>query len=248
MSKIISRMLVLGLLVSFVQAQQPPRDIDKAGNKATDVKSEAKDQNKAQDKDNKATGDHDFESMQGARIGGDAPDGGVVIPSKVGHNRDVRSEAKNQNKAPEQDNKGAGGREHRGRLQDIEEDAQSSVGADTRVSSDKKGAKGVTKGSPNMAPSARVSGDRQLAGTQNTSASASGKKARKGALGRFFSRLTGGGAEKVDGGKSGAAQPAGDGQAQPSGGQGQQPQGQQPKGDKGAPAPKPQGPDDGGGR
>ena len=52
--------------------------------------------------------------------------------------------------------------------------------------------------------------------------------------------------EKVDGGKSGAAQPAGDGQAQPSGGQGQQPQGQQPKGDKGAPAPKPQ--DDGGGR
>ena len=238
-------MLVLGLLVSFVQAQQPPRDIDKDAHKATkDVKSGAKNQNKAQDKDNKATGDHDFESMQGARIGGDAPDGGVVIPSKVGHNRDVRSEAKNQNKAPEQDNKGAGGREHRGRLQDIEEDAQSSVGADTRVSSDKKGAKGVTKGSPNMAPSARVSGDRQLAGTQNTSASASGKKARKGALGRFFSRLTGGGAEKVDGGKSGAAQPAGDGQAQPSGGQGQQPQGQQPKGDKGAPAPKQQ--DDGG--
>jgi hypothetical protein len=185
-------MLVLGLLVSFVQAQQPPRDIDKDAHKAT---------------------------------------------------KDVKSEAKNQNKAPEQDNKGAGGREHRGRLQDIEEDAQSSVGADTRVSSDKKGAKGVTKGSPNMAPSARVSGDRQLAGTQNTSASASGKKARKGALGRFFSRLTGGGGEKVDGGKTGAVQPAGDGQDQPSGGQGQQ-----PKGDKGAPAPKPQGPDDGGGR
>ncbi len=101
MSKIISRMLVLGLLVSFVQAQQPPRDIDKDAHKATkDVKSGAKNQNKAQDKDNKATGDHDFESMQGARIGGDAPDGGVVIPSKVGHNRDVRSEAKNQNKAP----------------------------------------------------------------------------------------------------------------------------------------------------
>lgn len=192
MSKIISRMLVLGLLVSFVQAQQPPRDIDKDAHKAT---------------------------------------------------KDVKSEAKNQNKAPEQDNKGAGGREHRGRLQDIEEDAQSSVGADTRVSSDKKGAKGVTKGSPNMAPSARVSGDRQLAGTQNTSASASGKKARKGALGRFFSRLTGGGGEKVDGGKTGAVQPAGDGQDQPSSGQGQQ-----PKGDKGAPAPKPQGPDDGGGR
>ena len=192
MSKIISRMLVLGLLVSFVQAQQPPRDIDKDAHKAT---------------------------------------------------KDVKSEAKNQNKAPEQDNKGAGGREHRGRLQDIEEDAQSSVGADTRVSSDKKGAKGVTKGSPNMAPSARVSGDRQLAGTQNTSASASGKKARKGALGRFFSRLTGGGGEKVDGGKTGAVQRAGDGQDQPSSGQGQQ-----PKGDKGAPAPKPQGPDDGGGR
>ena len=120
MSKIISRMLVLGLLVSFVQAQQPPRDIDKAGNKATDVKSEAKDQNKAQDKDNKAAGDHDMEALQGAR------------------------------------------------LQDIEGDAQSSV----TQGSAKKGAKGVTKGSPNMAPSARVSGDRQLAGTQNTSASA----------------------------------------------------------------------------
>lgn len=193
MSKIISRMLVLGLLVSFVQAQQPPRDIDKAGNKATDVKSEAKDQNKAQDKDNKATGDHDMNALQGAR------------------------------------------------LQDLDGDAQS--GAATQGSAKGKG--GVSsKGSPNMAPSARVSGDRQLAGTQNTSASPSGKKARKGALGRFFSRLTGGGAEKVDGGKSGAAQPAGDGQAQPSGGQGQQPQGQQPKGDKGAPAPKQQ--DDGG--
>ena len=192
MSKIISRMLVLGLLVSFVQAQQPPRDIDKAGNKATDVKSEAKDQNKAQDKDNKATGDHDMNALQGAR------------------------------------------------LQDLEGDAQS--GAATQGSAKGKG--GVSsKGSPNMAPSARVSGDRQLAGTQNTSASASGKKARKGALGRFFSRLTGGGGEKVDGGKTGAVQRAGDGQDQPSSGQGQQ-----PKGDKGAPAPKPQGPDDGGGR
>ena len=193
MSKIISRMLVLGLLVSFVQAQQPPRDIDKAGNKATDVKSEAKDQNKAQDKDNKAAGDHDMESLQGAR------------------------------------------------LQDIEGDAQSSV----TQGSAKKGAKGVTKGSPNMAPSARVSGDRQLAGTQNTSASPSGKKARKGALGRVFSRIFGGGGEKVDGGsagKEGAAQPASDGQDQPSAGQGYQ----QPKGDKGAAGPKPQ--DDGGGR
>ena len=185
MSKIISRMLVLGLLGSFVQAQQPPRDIDKDAHKAT---------------------------------------------------KDVKSGAKNQNKAPEQDNIGAGGREHRGRLQDIEEDAQSSVGADTRVSSDKKGAKGVTKGSPNMAPSARVSGDRQLAGTKNTSAS--GKAVKKGGLGRIFSRIFGG-AGKVDGGKSGAAQPAGDEQDQPSGGQGQQ-----PKGDKGAPAPKQQ--DDGG--
>ena len=191
MSKIISRMLVLGLLVSFVQAQQPPRDIDKDAHKANkDVKSEAKHQNKAQDKDNKAAGDHDMESLQGAR------------------------------------------------LQDIEGDAQSSV----TQGSAKKGAKGVTKGSPNMAPSARVSGDRQLAGTSNTSASPSGKKARKGALGRVFSRIFGGGGEKVDGseGKTGA-QRASDGQDQPSGGQGQQ-----PKGDKGAPAPKPQ--DDGGGR
>ena len=191
-------MLVLGLLVSFVQAQQPPRDIDKAGNKATDVKSEAKDQNKAQDKDNKAAGDHDMNALQGAR------------------------------------------------LQDLEKDTQIGGSNDPNIQkkgSDKKGAKGVSKGSPNMAPSARVSGDRQLAGTQNTSASASGKKARKGALGRFFSRLTGGGGEKVDGGKTGAVQRAGDGQDQPSSGQGQQ-----PKGDKGAPAPKPQGPDDGGGR
>ena len=192
MSKIISRMLVLGLLVSFVQAQQPPRDIDKDGHKANkDVKSEAKHQNKAQDKDNKAAGDHDMESLQGAR------------------------------------------------LQDIEGDAQSSV----TQGSAKKGAKGVTKGSPNMAPSARVSGDRQLAGTRNTSASPSGKKARKGALGRVFSRIFGGGGEKVDGseGKTGA-QRASDGQDQPSGGQGQQ----QPKGNKGAPGPKSQ--DDGGGR
>jgi len=191
MSKIISRMLVLGLLVSFVQAQQPPRDIDKDAHKANkDVKSEAKHQNKAQDKDNKAAGDHDMESLQGAR------------------------------------------------LQDIEGDAQSSV----TQGSAKKGAKGVTKGSPNMAPSARVSGDRQLAGTQNTSASPSGKKARKGALGRVFSRIFGGGGEKVDGseGKTGA-QRASDGQDQPSGGQGQQ-----PKGNKGAPGPKSQ--DDGGGR
>ena len=191
MSKIISRMLVLGLLVSFVQAQQPPRDIDKDAHKANkDVKSEAKHQNKAQDKDNKAAGDHDMNALQGAR------------------------------------------------LQDLDGDAQS--GAATQGSAKGKG--GVSKGSPNMAPSARVSGDRQLAGTQNTSASPSGKKARKGALGRVFSRIFGGGGEKVDGseGKTGA-QRASDGQDQPSGGQGQQ-----PKGNKGAPGPKSQ--DDGGGR
>ena len=96
-----------------------------------------------------------------------------------------------------------------------------------------------------MAPSARVSGDRQLSGTRNTSASTSGKKARKGAFSRVFSRIFGGG-EKVDGasagkGKEGASQPASGGQDRPSGSQGYQ----QPK-DKGAPAPKPQ--DDGGGR
>ena len=195
MSKIISRMLVLGLLVSFVQAQAPSRDIDKDAHKATksDVKS---DQNKAQD------------------------------------------------------NKGAGDREHRGRLQDVEKDSQISGSNDPNIQkkgSDKKGAKGVTKGSPNMAPNARVSGDRQLAGTKNTSAS--GKGVKKGTLGRMFSRIFGG-ATKVDGGKSGAAQPKGDGQDQPSGGQGQpsgSQGGQQPKGDKGAPGPKQQGPDDNGG-
>ena len=187
-------MLVLGLLVSFVQAQQPPRDIDKDAHKATkDVKSGAKNQNKAQDKDNKATGDHDFESMQGARIGDNMPDG-------VSSDYDQKHET---------------------------------------VAKTDKGEKGVSKGSQNMTPSARVSGSRQLAGTKNTSAS--GKAVKKGGLGRIFSRIFGG-AEKVDGGKSGAAQPAGDGQDQPSGGQGQQ-----PKGDKGAPAPKPQGQDDNGG-
>ena len=178
-------MLVLGLLVSFVQAQAPSRDIDKDAHKAT--------------------------------------------------KSDVKSESKAQ------DNKGAGDREHRGRLQDVEKDSQTSGSNDPNIQkkgSDKKGAKGVSKGSPNMAPNARVSGDRQLAGTKNTSAS--GKGVKKGTLGRMFSRIFGG-ATKVDGGKSGAAQPKGDGQDQPSGGQGQQ-----PKGDKGAPGPKSQ--DDGGGR
>ena len=177
-------MLVLGLLVSFVQAQAPSKNIDKEAHKAT---------------------------------------------------KDVREEAKDKA------NKTVSGQDA-ARLQDLEGDAQSS---ETKASA-KKGKKGVTKGSPNMAPSARVSGDRQLAGTRNTSASPSGKKARKGALGRVFSRIFGGG-EKVDGasagkaGKDGAAQPASGGQDRPSGGQGYQ----QPK-DKSAPAPKPQ--DDGGGR
>ena len=185
-------MLVLGLLVSFVQAQQPPRDIDKDAHKATkDVKSGAKNQNKAQDKDNKATGDHDFESMQGARIGDDMPDG-------VSSDYDQKHETVAKT-----------GKSKAGKLE------------------------------PGVAKSARVSGSRQLAGTKNTTAS--GKAVKKGGLGRIFSRIFGG-AEKVDGGKSGAAQPAGDGQDQPSGGQGQQ-----PKGDKGAPGPKPQGQDDNGG-
>ena len=173
-------MLVLGLLVSFVQAQTPSKDIDKDAHKA---------------------------------------------------NKDVREEAKNKA------NKAVGGQDmDAARLQDLEGDTQS--GAATQGSAKGKGGP-KSKGSPNMAPSARVSGDRQLAGTKNTSAS--GKAVKKGGLGRIFSRIFGG-AEKVDGGKSGAAQPAGDGQDQPSGGQGQQ-----PKGDKGAPGPKPQGPDDGGG-
>ena len=187
-------MLVLGLLVSFVQAQEPSRDIDKDAHKATkDVKGGAKTQNKAQDKDNKAAGDHDMNALQGAR------------------------------------------------LQDLEEDAQSSVGVDTRVSSDKKGAKGVTKGSPNMAPSARVSGDRQLAGTKNTSAS--GKAVKKGGLGRIFSRIFGG-AEKVDGGKSASKEPAA---GQSHGGQSPN-QDPKEKDDGSRPGPKVEGPpNDGGG-
>lgn len=233
MNKIISRMLVLGLLISFVQAQQPPRDIDKDAHKATkDVKSGAKNQNKAQDKDNKATGDHDFEAMQGSRITGDGqPDGGVVIPSKGGLKKPGH--------------KGGGklepGVDASSRTGDNMPDGVSSDYDQKHetVAKTDKGEKGVSKGSQNMTPSARVSGSRQLAGTKNTTAS--GKAVKKGGLGRIFSRIFGG-AEKVDGGKSGAAQPAGDGQDQPSGGQGQQ-----PKGDKGAPGPKPQGQDDNGG-
>ena len=178
-------MLVLGLLVSFVQAQAPSKNIDKEAHKAT---------------------------------------------------KDVREEAKDKA------NKTVSGQDA-ARIQDLE---GSDVQSRASKGSAKKGANGVTKGSPSMAPSARVSGDRQLAGTRNTSASPSGKKARKGALGRVFSRIFGGG-EKVDGasagkGKEGAAQPASGGQDRPSGGQGYQ----QPKGDKGAAGPKPQ--DDGGGR
>ena len=190
MNKIISRMLVLGLLVSFVQAQEPSRDIDKDAHKATkDVKGGAKSQNKAQDKDNKAAGDHDMNALQGAR------------------------------------------------LQDLEGDAQS--GAATQGSAKGKG--GTSKGSPNMAPSARVSGDRQLAGTKNTSAS--GKAVKKGGLGRIFSRIFGG-AQKVDGGKSASKEPAA----------GQSPGGQSPsqdpkeKDDGSRPGPKVEGPpNDGGG-
>ena len=241
MSKIISRMLVLGLLVSFVQAQQPPRDIDKDAHKATkDAKSEAKNQNKAQDKDNKAAGDHDFEAMQGARIGGDAPDGGVVIPTKVGLKKPGH--------------KGGGklepGVAASSRMGDDMPDGESSQYEQRHETVAKTGkSEGKLKGMGDRSgatASARVSNDRQLAGTQNTSASPSGKKARKGALGRFFSRLAGGG-QKVDGGgKAGAAQqPAGGGQDRPGSGQAHQ-EPQQPKGDKGAPAPKPQ--DDGGGR
>ena len=228
-------MLVLGLLVSFVQAQQPPRDIDKDAHKATkDVKSGAKNQNKAQDKDNKATGDHDFEAMQGSRITGDGqPDGGVVIPSKGGLKKPGH--------------KGGGklepGVDASSRTGDNMPDGVSSDYDQKHetVAKTDKGEKGVSKGSQNMTPSARVSGSRQLAGTKNTTAS--GKAVKKGGLGRIFSRIFGG-AEKVDGGKSGAAQQqpkAGDGQDRPSGNQGHQ----EPKGQKGPAAAKQQ--DDGGG-
>ena len=198
MNKIISRMLVLGLLVSFVQAQAPSRDIDKDAHKASkDVKNEPKDK-AANANAGKATSV--LGVKESSRIGDNMPDG---VTSDYGQRHETV--------------------------------APPSAKAD-------KGAKGVSKGSQNMAPSARVSGDRQLAGHTDGSASQSGKKKSRGALGRVFSRIFGGGGEKVDGseGKTGA-QRAGDGQDQPSGGQGQQ-----PKGNKGAPGPKSQ--DDGGGR
>ena len=199
MNKIISRMLVLGLLVSFAQAQAPSRDIDKDAHKATKVdKKEAKDKAADAAKANKAASV--VGNKESSRIGDDMPDG---VTSDYGQRHETV--------------------------------APPSAKAD-------KGAKGVSKNSQNIGPAARVTGDRQLAGHTDGSASPSGKKARKGGLGRVFSRIFGGGGEKVDGseGKTGA-QRAGDGQDQPSGGQGQQ-----PKGDKGAPGPKSQ--DDGGGR
>jgi len=198
MNKIISRMLVLGLLVSFVQAQAPSRDIDKDAHKATkDVKNEPKDK-AANANAGKATSV--LGVKEASRIGDDMPDG---VTSDYGQRHETV--------------------------------APPSAKAD-------KGAKGVSKSSQNIGPSARVTGDRQLAGHTDGSASQSGKKKSRGALGRVFSRIFGGGGEKVDGseGKTGA-QRAGDGQDQPSGGQGQQ-----PKGNKGAPGPKSQ--DDGGGR
>jgi len=199
MNKIISRMLVLGLLVSFVQAQAPSRDIDKDAHKASkDVKNEPKDKaaNANAGKASSVIG-----VKQSSRIGDDMPDG-------VTSDYDQRHETV----------------------------APPSAKAD-------KGAKGVSKSSQNIGPAARVTGDRQLAGHTDKSASQSGKK--QGGLRGVFSRIFGGGGQKVDGGgKSGAAQQpkAGDGQDRPSGNQGHQ----EPKGQKGPAAAKQQ--DDGGGR
>jgi len=192
-------MLVLGLLVSFVQAQAPSRDIDKDAHKASkDVKNEPKDKaaNANAGKASSVIG-----VKQSSRIGDDMPDG-------VTSDYDQRHETV----------------------------APPSAKAD-------KGAKGVSKNSQNIGPAARVTGDRQLAGHTDKSASQSGKK--QGGLRGVFSRIFGGGGQKVDGGgKSGAAQQpkAGDGQDRPSGNQGHQ----EPKGQKGPAAAKQQ--DDGGGR
>ena len=198
MNKIISRMLVLGLLVSFVQAQAPSRDIDKDAHKASkDVKNEPKDK-AANANAGKATSV--LGVKEASRIGDEMPDG---VTSDYGQRHETV--------------------------------APPSAKAD-------KGAKGVSKGSQNIGPAARVTGDRQLAGHTDKSASQSGKK--QGGLRGVFSRIFGGGGQKVDGGgKSGAAQQpkAGDGQDRPSGNQGHQ----EPKGEKGPAAPKPQ---DGGGR
>ena len=192
-------MLVLGLLVSFVQAQAPSRDIDKDAHKASkDVKNEPKDK-AANANAGKATSV--IGVKQSSRIGDDMPDG-------VTSDYDQRHETV----------------------------APPSAKAD-------KGAKGVSKSSQNIGPAARVTGDRQLAGHTDKSASQSGKK--QGGLRGVFSRIFGGGGQKVDGGgKPGAAQQpkAGDGQDRPSGNQGHQ----EPKGQKGPAAAKQQ--DDGGGR
>ena len=199
MNKIISRMLVLGLLVSFVQAQAPSRDIDKDAHKASkDVKNEPKDKaaNANAGKASSVLG-----VKEASRIGDDMPDG---VTSDYGQRHETV--------------------------------APPSAKAD-------KGAKGVSKSSQNIGPAARVTGDRQLAGHTDKSASQSGKK--QGGLRGVFSRIFGGGGQKVDGGgKSGAAQQpkAGDGQDRPSGNQGHQ----EPKGQKGPAAAKQQ--DDGGGR
>ena len=199
MNKIISRMLVLGLLVSFVQAQAPSRDIDKDAHKASkDVKNEPKDK-AANANAGKATSV--LGVKEASRIGDDMPDG---VTSDYGQRHETVA-------AP-------------------------SAKRD-------KGAKGVSKSSQNIGPAARVTGDRQLAGHTDKSASQSGKK--QGGLRGVFSRIFGGGGQKVDGGgKSGAAQQpkAGDGQDRPSGNQGHQ----EPKGQKGPAAAKQQ--DDGGGR
>ena len=192
-------MLVLGLLVSFVQAQAPSRDIDKDAHKASkDVKNEPKDK-AANANAGKATSV--LGVKEASRIGDDMPDG---VTSDYGQRHETV--------------------------------APPSAKAD-------KGAKGVSKSSQNIGPAARVTGDRQLAGHTDKSASQSGKK--QGGLRGVFSRIFGGGGQKVDGGgKSGAAQQpkAGDGQDRPSGNQGHQ----EPKGQKGPAAAKQQ--DDGGGR
>jgi len=192
-------MLVLGLLVSFVQAQAPSRDIDKDAHKASkDVKNEPKDKaaNANAGKASSVLG-----VKEASRIGDEMPDG---VTSDYGQRHETV--------------------------------APPSAKAD-------KGAKGVSKSSQNIGPAARVTGDRQLAGHTDKSASRSGKK--QGGLRGVFSRIFGGGGQKVDGGgKSGAAQQpkAGDGQDRPSGNQGHQ----EPKGQKGPAAAKQQ--DDGGGR
>ena len=79
MNKIISRMLVLGLLVSFVQAQTPSKDIDKDAHKANkDVREEAK--NKA----NKAVGGQDMDAARLQDLEGDTQSGAATQGSAKG--------------------------------------------------------------------------------------------------------------------------------------------------------------------